>query len=313
MTDEQRKGGTGTTAPGPTNAQAKPASQNGQTSQNGGTKPAVTARRPLSKAEYAKTTQQSSDATAVIPAIKDDQPAPDATPTESPATPKPAAKKTPAKKAPAKQPAAKKAPAQKPADEPTPAKNAFATPSGTAVTQAAKAAPAAAPPGTSTEKPAEKTATLTAQKTAEKPAEKAPEQKAEKKTEQPAASVTAPGRSARLKVTHVEPWSVTKMAFVVSVALMIVSVVAITVFWVVLQITGVWGAINDTVSGVLSDSSSSFDITEQLGFGRVVGLTLLASSLNVIFMTALATIAAHLYNLASGLLGGIELTFGERK
>lgn len=103
------------------------------------------------------------------------------------------------------------------------------------------------------------------------------------------------------------------MAFVVSVSLMIVSVVAVSVFWVVLQMTGIWGAFNDTVSGVLSDNSSKFDITEQLGFGRVVGLTLLVSSLNVIFMTALATISAHLYNLAAGLIGGVEVTFSERK
>ncbi|MBA4607478.1 DUF3566 domain-containing protein [Aeromicrobium sp. Marseille-Q0843] len=130
-------------------------------------------------------------------------------------------------------------------------------------------------------------------------------------------TTTAPaadsGRSARLKLSHVEPWSVTKMSFVVSVALMVVSVVAVTVFWLVMQITGVWGALNDSVSNVLADDASGFDITEYLGFGRVVGLTLLVSALNVIFMTALATIAAHLYNLAAGILGGIELTFGERK
>ena len=35
------------------------------------------------------------------------------------------------------------------------------------------------------------------------------------------------------------------------------------------------------------------------------------SAINVILMTALATIAAYLYNLAAQLLGGIEVTFAE--
>ena len=107
----------------------------------------------------------------------------------------------------------------------------------------------------------------------------------------------------------VEPWSVTRLAFVVSVALMIVSVVAVTIFWVVLDLTGIWDQLNGTVSNVLSDSAGSFDLTDYLGLGRLVGLTLIFSAVNVVLMTAIATIAAHLYNLAAQLLGGIEVTF----
>jgi hypothetical protein len=123
------------------------------------------------------------------------------------------------------------------------------------------------------------------------------------------AAASASGRQARLRLTHVEPWSVTRLAFVVSVALMIVSVVAVTIFWVVLDLTGIWDQLNGTVSNVLSDSAGSFDLTDYLGLGRLVGLTLIFSAVNVVLMTAIATIAAHLYNLAAQLLGGIEVTF----
>jgi len=116
-----------------------------------------------------------------------------------------------------------------------------------------------------------------------------------------------PGVTRRLK--YVEPWSVTKLAFVVSVALMIVGVVAMTVFWIVLQVTGVWGALNDSVANILSDDAQAFDVTDHLGLGRLLGLTLVLSAINVVFMTALATIAAHLYNAAATILGGINLTF----
>ena len=127
----------------------------------------------------------------------------------------------------------------------------------------------------------------------------------------PAPTSAQVGRRASLRLVHIEPWSVTRLAFVVSVAMMIVAVVAVSIFWIVLSVTGVWGQINDSVTSVLSDDGGSFDITDFLGFGRIFGLTLVLSAINVILMTALATIGAHLYNLAAQLLGGLEVTFSD--
>jgi hypothetical protein len=115
----------------------------------------------------------------------------------------------------------------------------------------------------------------------------------------------------RLRLVRVEPYSVTRLAFVVSVSLMIVTTVAAAIFWLVLSITGVWGEINASVASLLSDDSASFDITDYLGFTRMVGGTLVVSGINVILMTALATVGAHLYNLAAALLGGVEATFAD--
>ena len=308
--------------------------QNGTPAKNvkaNGTTPSVTARRPLTKAEYARTTKASPDATSIIPAVRDDQPAPakpaaaavddrptqtmKAVPADAPAPPaqKPAGQ--PQQKAPERPaaPAKKDVPAAAPNEASGQVGAAAVVAGATAAgATAAAAAPAAAPA------PAAPSVPKPEQKSAPAPKKApAPQLESKKPAKSEQATTTAPaadsGRSARLKLSHIEPWSVTKMSFVVSVALMVVSVVAVTVFWLVMQITGVWGALNDSVSNVLADDASGFDITDYLGFGRVVGLTLLVSSLNVIFMTALATIAAHLYNLAAGILGGIELTFGERK
>ncbi|MBC7596370.1 MAG: DUF3566 domain-containing protein [Kineosporiaceae bacterium] len=117
------------------------------------------------------------------------------------------------------------------------------------------------------------------------------------------------GRAATLRLSYVEPWSVTRMAFAISVAMMIVAVVAVAIFWVVLDVTGVWDQIDGSVTSVLSDNTSSFRITDYLGFTRLVGLSLVLSALNVVIATVLATIAAHLYNLAAQLLGGFEMTY----
>jgi hypothetical protein len=121
----------------------------------------------------------------------------------------------------------------------------------------------------------------------------------------------AAGRRASLRLTHVEPWSVTRLAFAISVAMMIVAVVAVGVFWFVLDLVGVWDQINDSFTTVLSDDSASFNVNDYFGFGRVIGLTLVLSAVNVVLMTALATIAAHLYNLAAQLMGGVEVTLAE--
>nr|MCW2729096.1 hypothetical protein [Aeromicrobium sp.] len=126
-----------------------------------------------------------------------------------------------------------------------------------------------------------------------------------------AAPANASVRRASLRLTHVEPWSVTRLAFAISVAMMIVAVVAVAIFWIVLDFAGVWDQINDSFTTVLSDDSASFNVTDYFGFGRVLGLTLVLSAVNVVLMTALATIAAHLYNLAAQLMGGIEVTLAE--
>lgn len=125
------------------------------------------------------------------------------------------------------------------------------------------------------------------------------------------AAVSSAGRQASLRLVRVDPWSVSKVVFALTVALMIVAVVAVTILWIVLSFAGVWDQINSSVTTVLSDDSSSFDITQYLGFTRIVGLTLVISAINVVITTAVATIGAYLYNLAAQLLGGVDVTLAE--
>ena len=114
-----------------------------------------------------------------------------------------------------------------------------------------------------------------------------------------------------VRLVRIEPFSVTRLAFVVSVALMVVTTVAAALFWLMLAATGVWSEINEAVASLSSDAAASFDITNYLGFTRMVGGTLVLSGINVVLMTALATVGAHLYNLAAALLGGVEATLAD--
>ena len=125
----------------------------------------------------------------------------------------------------------------------------------------------------------------------------------------PAAART---RTAKLRLTHVDPLSVMKVAFLLSIAVGIIAIVAVFIIWGVLGAAGVWDSINSSVQQTVgSDSSTPFDITDYLGTGRVVGFTMLAAVIDVIVMTALATLGAFVYNLAATLLGGVEMTYAE--
>jgi hypothetical protein len=119
-------------------------------------------------------------------------------------------------------------------------------------------------------------------------------------------------RKARLRLVQVEPWSVMKTAFLLSVAIGIVTVVAVGIVWGVLGAAGLWDSVNSIVQDSIGDSTGSpFEIQKYLGTSRVLGFTMIVAVADVILITAIATLGAFLYNLAAGLLGGIELTFAE--
>jgi hypothetical protein len=131
-------------------------------------------------------------------------------------------------------------------------------------------------------------------------------------------TVTAPRRTtgkvrkARLRVSHIDPWSVMKTSFLLSVALGIVTVVAVAVVWSLLGAAGIWDAINSAVGDVVSeDGESTFAIEDYLGTSRVLGFTMLVAVVDVVLVTVVATLGAFLYNLAAALLGGFEVTLSE--
>ncbi|MCH1865686.1 DUF3566 domain-containing protein [Nocardioides sp. CFH 31398] len=125
-------------------------------------------------------------------------------------------------------------------------------------------------------------------------------------------SQARPPRRARLRLTRVDPWSVTKTSFLLSIAFGVVTLVAVLIVWSVLGAAGVWESINATVASVLDgESSSGFDVENYVGTSRILAFTTLVTILNVFLITAVATLGAFMYNLAAALLGGVEVTLAE--
>lgn len=121
-----------------------------------------------------------------------------------------------------------------------------------------------------------------------------------------------PPRRARLRLTRIDPWSVMKTAFLLAVATAVVTVVSVAIVWTVLGAAGVWDSINATVADVVgTQETSGFDVRDYVGTTRILGFTILVSAVNVVLLTAIATLAAFLYNMAAALLGGIEVTLAE--
>jgi transmembrane protein DUF3566 len=122
-------------------------------------------------------------------------------------------------------------------------------------------------------------------------------------------------RRARLNLKRIDPWSVMKFSFAVSVVLFIVVVVATSVLYLALDAMGVWNSVNDSLKelvsasgGTASSASSGFRIT---AWG-VIGTSMLIGAVNVVLFTALATLGAFIYNVCADLVGGVELTLAER-
>lgn len=128
-------------------------------------------------------------------------------------------------------------------------------------------------------------------------------------TRRQAAGSVNRGRRVKLTVSRVDPWSAMKMSFLLSVALGIAMVVMVAVLWTILAGMGVFDQVDSIIKQVLSGSDTkAFSIKDFVGFGRVVSLSIVIAVLDVIIMTAIATLGAFLYNVCSALVGGLQLT-----
>ncbi|QCU76808.1 hypothetical protein E7744_00035 [Citricoccus sp. SGAir0253] len=115
-------------------------------------------------------------------------------------------------------------------------------------------------------------------------------------------------RKARLLVSRIDPWSVLKMAFLLSVALGIVTVVGAVVLWTVMDLTGIFDQVNDLLAQVLGSEGGSFTVQQIISLGQVASFATIIAVVNVVLLTALSMLAAVLYNISSTLVGGIGVT-----
>ena len=114
-------------------------------------------------------------------------------------------------------------------------------------------------------------------------------------------------RRVRLAVSRLDPWSVMKLSFLLSIAIGIMIVVASVVFWMVLDGLHVFTEVNDMIVAILGEETE-VSILQFVELKRVVSLSTMIAIVDVVLLTALSTIAAFLYNVVAALVGGVHLT-----
>lgn len=119
-------------------------------------------------------------------------------------------------------------------------------------------------------------------------------------------------RQAHLTIARVEPWSVMKFSFVVSLVAFVILFVAVSVLYAVLSGLGVFGSLQHVVSSVTS-SQNSQGVNAKAWFSasKVLGYTALLGAFDIVLITAMSTIGSVVYNLTSRLVGGVEVTLRE--
>ncbi|CNV81179.1 Possible conserved membrane protein [Mycobacterium tuberculosis] len=115
---------------------------------------------------------------------------------------------------------------------------------------------------------------------------------------------------ASMQIRRIDPWSTLKVSLLLSVALFFVWMITVAFLSLVLGGMGVWAKLNSNVGDLLNNASGSS--AELVSSGTIFGGAFLIGLVNIVLMTALATIGAFVYNLITDLIGGIEVTLADR-
>jgi hypothetical protein len=110
----------------------------------------------------------------------------------------------------------------------------------------------------------------------------------------------------KVRITRLDPWSVAKSSFMLGVTIAGVIIVATVALWVLLSAAGVFEAITGLFQSVSGNSNSAG--VSFLSLGRLVGLSMVISAIEIVLLSVLSVIFAVLYNLSVGFTGGIEVS-----
>jgi len=115
---------------------------------------------------------------------------------------------------------------------------------------------------------------------------------------------------ASMQIRHIDPWSALKVSLLLSVALFFVWMIAVAFLYLVLGGMGVWSKLNSNVGDLLTSTSGGGG--ELVSSGTIFGGAALIGLVNIVLLTAMATVGAFIYNLSTDIVGGIEVTLADR-
>lgn len=114
----------------------------------------------------------------------------------------------------------------------------------------------------------------------------------------------------QLSLTRLDPWSVAKVTFLLSIAAGIIQVVAADLLWILLNTIGLFDNLTQVISKTGLDAGG-FDFGQVMSLGTVLSSVTIFSIFEIVVVVVLVTIFAFLYNMVSSLVGGIHVTLGD--
>ena len=113
-----------------------------------------------------------------------------------------------------------------------------------------------------------------------------------------------------LSLTRSDAFAAANVAFMLSIAVGIIQIVAVALLWGMLNVVGVFDQVTQIVSSTGLDAGG-FDLTNVFSLGTVLSAVTIFSIVEVVLITVLVVIFTLLYNVVSTLVGGIHVTLGD--
>ncbi|PPF45241.1 hypothetical protein C5B85_06510 [Pseudoclavibacter sp. AY1F1] len=114
-------------------------------------------------------------------------------------------------------------------------------------------------------------------------------------------------KQVRLRLVHIDFWSVVKFSFLLSICFGIITIVATFLMWTVIENTGVLNSVNSLLNDV--SGSAGVGVDDFVTLPQLMLFSLVVALLNLVAGTALGAVAAFLYNLAVKVTGGLVFGF----
>lgn len=118
-------------------------------------------------------------------------------------------------------------------------------------------------------------------------------------------------RRARLFVTRIDPWSMAKVSFMLSLAIAIMMLIAVAAIWWVLTYIGVIDALARNLNEIIGSGSTTFDLVALFSFPRVMGVTAVLAAFEIVMTSVMGALVALLYNITVGITGGAEVVLAD--
>lgn len=114
---------------------------------------------------------------------------------------------------------------------------------------------------------------------------------------------------ASMQIRRIDPWSALKVSLLLNAALFFVWMIAVAFLYLALAAMGVWSKLNSNVGDLLTSGDGGGG--DLVSAGSIFGGAALIGLMNIVLLTAMATVGAYIYNLSTDIVGGVEVTLAD--